>query len=140
MSIAGRLGRAPRWLRFLATGASTTAFSYLLYLLLLQVLSAKIAYVVAYVAGIVWSYSFSATWVFGGRWTWRGLAAYPLVYLLQAGAAFALFSWLVDGLRISPVVAPLAAVVLLLPLNFLAGRWIVYHTSGPSRRTGNAHE
>jgi putative flippase GtrA len=116
-------------LRFLLAGLSTTAFSYLLYLVLLRWLSPMTAYVIAYVAGIAWAYSVNSIWVFRGRWTWSGLAAYPLVYVLQAALSFAAFAFLVDVLSMQSVWAPLVIVALTLPINYVAGRWIVYHTS-----------
>jgi putative flippase GtrA len=116
-------------LRFLIAGATTTAFSYLLYLLLLLWLAPMPAYVAAYVAGIVWAYSVNSLWVFGGRWTWAGLAAYPLVYAVQAVVSFSIFAVLIAKLHLPPAVAPLIAIAILLPINYVLGKRIIYHTS-----------
>ena len=115
--------------RFLIAGGSTTAFSYLLYLTLLLWWRPTPAYVVAYVAGFVWAYSINRIWVFRGQWSWRGLATYPLVYLVQAVLSVGLFSLLVDRWQLSPFWTPLLIVVLMLPVNYWLGRWVVYTTS-----------
>lgn len=132
MSAALRAAIADARIRYLIAGGSTTAFSYLLYVVLLLAWTPLPAYALAYVAGIVWAYTVNSLWVFRGRWTWRGLAAYPLVYLLQALLSFALFAWLVERLGLHPLWAPLVTVVVMLPLGYWAGRAIVYTTSRPS--------
>lgn len=116
-------------LRFLIAGASTTAFSYLLYLALLRWWPPTPAYVAAYIAGIIWAYSINSLWVFRGRWTWRGLATYPLVYVAQALLSVGMFWVLVDHWRLSAVWTPLLIVVLMLPMSYWLGRWVVYTTS-----------
>lgn len=126
--------------RFIAAGASTTVFSYLLYLLLLRVLPALTAYGIAYVAGIVWAYTVNTLWVFRGRWRWSGLVAYPLVYVVQALLSFTLFPVLIENFGVSPAFAPLLLLVLLVPVNFVLSKLIVYHTSrhknaGPGKRS-----
>jgi putative flippase GtrA len=118
--------------RFVVAGITTTIFSYLLYLLLLLWLRPVPAYVVAYVAGIGWGYSVNSVWVFRRGWTWAGLVSYPLVYLIQAIVSFAVFSVLLDTLYFPPVVAPLILIVIMLPINYVLGKWIVYHTSRPA--------
>lgn len=115
--------------RFLLAGASTTAFSYAVYFALLQLFAPKPAYAVAYVAGIGWSYVATARWVFGRRPTWRGLFAFPLVYAAQAVLSFGLFVLLIDWAGLHPLVAPLATVVLALPLTYVLGRAVVQRTS-----------
>ena len=126
-ALAGMMGNEK--FRFLIAGATTTAFSYLLYLLLLLWIAPTPAYAVSYVAGIVWAYSVNSIWVFRGRWTWSGLAAYPLVYLVQAVVSFAVFSVLLQRFGLPAVAAPLVTIVLMLPINYALGRKIVRHTS-----------
>lgn len=118
--------------RFLLGGASTTAFSYAVYWGLLQVLAPKPAYALAYAAGIGWSYVVTSRWVFRRTATWRGLFAFPLVYLAQAAVSFAVFVLLVDVAGLHPLLAPLVTVVLALPLTYLLGRAVVLRTSPPS--------
>ena len=129
MSVALHAALADSRVRYLLAGVSTTAFSYLLYVLLLWPLPPLPAYVLAYVAGIAWAYTVNSVWVFRGRWRWRGLAAYPLVYLAQALLSFALFALLVGRWGLHPLWAPLVTVVVMLPVGYWAGRAIVRLTS-----------
>ena len=132
MSAALRATVADSRVRYLVAGVSTTAFSYLLYVVLLSFLSPMPAYVLAYVAGIAWAYTVNSLWVFRGRWRWRGLAAYPLVYLLQALLSFALFALLVERAGLHPLWAPLVTVAVMLPVGYWLGRAIVNATSRPA--------
>jgi len=118
--------------RFVLAGGSTTAFSYLLYWGLLQVLTPKPAYALAYVAGIGWSYIVTSAWVFRRAPTWRGLAAFPLVYAVQAAVSFGVFVLLIDLAGLPPLLAPLATVILAMPLTYLLGRAVVNRTSPPA--------
>jgi len=140
MSLALRAALADARVRYLIAGGSTTAFSYLLYVLLLLSWPALPAYALAYVAGIVWAYSVNSVWVFRGRWRWRGLAAYPLVYLLQALLSFALFALLVERWGLHPLWAPLVTVAAMLPIGYWAGRAVVHTTSRPSTAEGERTE
>ena len=119
-------------LRFLLAGGSTTAFSYFLYALFLLGMGAKTAYALSYVMGIAWSYSVNTVWVFRRRWTWRGLLAFPLVYVVQAGLSFVIFVLLIDRWSLPELLAPLATIVLMLPLTYLLGRAVIHRTSPPS--------
>jgi putative flippase GtrA len=111
--------------RFVAAGAATTAASYLVYLAMLLVSPYPVAYSVSFAAGIVMSYSLNALVVFHRPWSWRGLLAFPLVYLLQYAAGLVLLAVLVGGLAVDARVAPLISTVLLLPATFLLSRRIV---------------
>lgn len=126
-----------RW-RFLVAGAVTTLGSYAVYLGLLAVLAPLPAYVLAYLSGIVSAYALQSRWVFGGRWTWSGLALYPLVYAVQALLSFGLFALLVHRLQLPAALAPLVVVAIALPVTYVLGKRIVYHTSRPSPGHGDA--
>lgn len=117
--------------RFILAGGSTTAFSYLLYALLLMFLDPKPAYALSYAIGILWSYSVNTLWVFRRTWTWRGLMSFPLVYLVQAGLSYLVFVLLLDRWSLSALAAPLVTIVLMLPLTYLLGRFVILRTSPP---------
>ena len=124
-SIRAKWLPATEKLRFLIAGGSTTAVSYALYLGLLALdVPAMPAYVVSYVAGIVWSYTVNALWVFRSRLHWRSFIRYPLVYVLQAIASFALFPFLLQ-IGIAHWLAPLLITIIMLPVTFLLSRAIV---------------
>ncbi|MDQ3523958.1 MAG: GtrA family protein [Chloroflexota bacterium] len=112
-------------LRFLLVGAFNTAATYLLYLAALQVMPYRLAYTGAYAAGIVLSYALNTWFVFRAPWSWKRLMAYPLVYLLQYGLGLLFLSLLVERGWVSQELAPLAVVVITLPLTFLATRYLI---------------
>ena len=117
--------------RFVAAGASTTVFSYLLFVALLQLMPPKPAYLLAYLAGIVWSYWVNSVWVFRRAMSWSGLLAFPLVYLAQWVVAFGLFSVAIDHLALPSLLAPILVAVLMLPLSYVLGRAIIRRTGSP---------
>lgn len=125
-------------LRFLLAGAGTTLFSYAIYLGLLWWWRPMPAYVVAYVAGIVFAYALNSRWVFRGRWTWSGLLLYPLVYVVQAAISFVLFALLIGRLGVPAALAPLLVVIIALPATYFLGKRIVYHTSRPTPGPGDS--
>lgn len=112
-------------LRFLIAGAINTGAGYLLYLVALQVLGYRTAYTVSYLLGIILSYALNTLFVFHQPWSWRALASFPLVYVLQYAVGFVLLSLLVARVGIKEEIAPLLVVVVTLPITFFASRYII---------------
>lgn len=122
----------PQWqrlageaLRFLLGGASTTLVSYVVYLLLLPHVSYLIAYTAAYAIGIGWSYLANTLFVFRRRPSIRRAMAFPLVYAVQYLVGSMLLVLLVDQLKVAQSIAPLAVVILTLPVTYVLSRWII---------------
>lgn len=122
-SSAGR--RRDEILRFLLGGASTTVVSYAIYLVLLRWLPYVFAYSIAYVAGIVWSYFANTLFVFRRAPSVTRAALFPLVYLAQYVAGTLLLIVLVDVLHAPKTLAPLAVIVLTLPLTYVLSRHVI---------------
>lgn len=121
-------------IRFVVAGASTTAFSYALYAALLYAgIAAGIAYGIAYVAGIGWSYAINSRWVFKTPMTLGGLLKFPVVYVVQAIASFALFHLLHGVLRMHSLLVPLLVVAITLPLTYLTSRFILTRPASGQR-------
>ncbi|NML62587.1 GtrA family protein [Massilia sp. RP-1-19] len=112
-------------MRFVAGGVANTAFSYGVYLLLQFVMDYQLAYLVAYAAGIVFAYWFNARHVFRVPLSWRGLFAYPLVYVVQYGLSALLLHVLVERLGAAPAWAPLPVTVAMLPLTYAMNRLVL---------------
>ena len=113
-------------IRFLIAGGSTTLFSYALYAALLHIdWPAVIAYAVAYVAGIAWSYVINCKWVFETPMSIRGFLHFPLVYLIQAAASFALFELLHDVMRVNTLLVPLLIAAVMIPLTYIVTRFLL---------------
>jgi putative flippase GtrA len=108
-----------RFARFVLVGVANTAFSYLAYLLLLQVIDYRLAYTVAYVLGLVTGYLANARVVFvaspGARSALGYLASYGVTYLVSVAVL-----WLaVDRAGLSRPLAMLAALAVAVPLSYL---------------------
>lgn len=108
-----------RFTRFVAVGAANTAFSYLAYLLLLQVIDYRLAYTVAYVLGLVTGYLANARIVFdaspGARSALGYVASYGVTYVVSLAVL-----WLaVDRAGFSRPLAMLAALAVAVPLSYL---------------------
>lgn len=128
MSITISKEHIRRWISFLTGGFLNTLLTYGIYLLLNMFISYQKSYVIAYVTGIVFSYLFNAQIVFNVKKSWKGLMAYPLVYLLQYILAALMLSLMVERLGIPKEIAPLLIIVLLLPLTYLLSKTILKAT------------
>jgi putative flippase GtrA len=108
-----------RFARFVIVGAANTALSYGIYLLLLLVVDYRVAYTVAYIAGLAFGYLAQARFVFraqlGARSAVAYLATYAAMYL-----ASVLVLWLaVDLAGVPKPWAMLVALCVTVPLSFL---------------------
>ncbi|KAB0490705.1 GtrA family protein [Pseudomonas vancouverensis] len=118
-----------RWLYFLAGGGLNTLLTYGIYLLLAQFISYQKSYVIAYISGIIFSYIFNSQVVFNVKKSWKGVLAYPLVYLLQYILGALLLNLLVERLGIPKEVAPILIIIALLPATYLLSKKILNSTS-----------
>ena len=112
-------------IKFLIGGVINTAFTYCLYLSLQVILAYQVAYAVAFACGIVFSYWFNAMVVFKTAISWKGLFAFPLVYLVQYLLSAMLLSVFVERLDIPQSIAPLTVIVLTIPVTFVLTRWLL---------------
>ncbi|HEV8500226.1 MAG TPA: GtrA family protein [Casimicrobiaceae bacterium] len=108
--------------RFVAAGAVNTAATYAAYLALLQIAAYRVAFTLAFVAGILLSYALNARFVFRRPASWRSAWRFPLIYLLQYALGLALVSVCVEWLQAPTWFAPLMALVVTVPLTYLAMR------------------
>lgn len=111
--------------RFLLAGASNTAFSFLLYYLLLPYLGYLPAYTIAYSAGVVWSYFLNVSFVFKRQASFIGFLKFPLVYIIQYALGAATLWLLVGMMGMSPNIAMAGVIVTTLPVTFLASRYLL---------------
>lgn len=111
--------------KFLLGGGLNTALTYAIYYIFHLTLPYQFAYAAAYLSGIVFSYWINATFVFKTPMTWRGLFAYPVVYLVQYLISALLLGTLVEQLDMPKILAPLVVIVVSIPLTFIMTRWIL---------------
>ncbi|WP_310650362.1 GtrA family protein [Pseudomonas sp. GW101-3H06] len=120
-----------QWVTFLIGGGLNTLLTYGIYLLLNIYISYQKSYVISYTSGIIFSYLFNAHVVFNVKKSWKGLIAYPLVYLLQYALGALMLGLMVEKLEIPKEIAPLLIIVLLLPVTYLLSKTILKATEQP---------
>lgn len=105
--------------RFLVIGAANTGASYALYLLLLLVVDYRIAYTLAYIAGLAWGYWAQARFVFdaplGARSAAGYLATYGAMYLVSLIVLYVV----VDRFAVPKAFGMLAALAITVPTSFV---------------------
>lgn len=117
--------RTRRWLLFLFVGGTNTVVSYGIYLALNLIWSYQSAYLVSYVLGICLSYLLNSRFVFRIPLSWRGIFAYPLVYLIQYLASAAALGTLVEVLHVHKSFAPLIVTAIMIPLTYSMSRLVL---------------
>ena len=108
-----------RFARFLAVGAANTAASYGVYLLMLLYVDYRIAYTLAYVAGLALGYWAHETFVFRARPGGRSAIAYAATYAAMYVMALGVLAVAVDYMGIPKPAAMVAALCFTIPTTFL---------------------
>lgn len=121
---------------FLLGGVLNTGSTYFLFLIAASIVNYQVAFAVAFLAGVVFSYWFNATFVFRVRLRWAGLFAYPLVYLFQYVFSAALLGLLIERLSVPLGVAPLLVAALSFPATFVLSRCLL-RDDGSDRSGGS---
>jgi putative flippase GtrA len=117
-------GQMLRISRFVVAGALNTGLTYLLYLLLLQLMPYVWAYSITYAAGIVGGYLVNARWVFRQKPTLRSAAAYPVSYAINYALGLCLLWLAVEKLGVPKELAPLLVVVITTPVMYMMSKTI----------------
>lgn len=106
------------------SGGLNTAFTYLIYLLLISFLSYKISYSIAYLLGIIFSFTLNRFFVFDAHKGIRTIVLFPFVYLFQYFLGlFVVWFW-VEVLSLDMRFAPIASIILSVPVTFILSRFI----------------
>ena len=113
-----------RFLRFLVSGGLNTAVTYIIYVALLQILEYRLAYTVAYVVGILLSYSLNRAFVFRSHRGWSSVLLFPFVYLAQYLVSLAIVWIGVSNLGLPKLLAPPVAILISIPLTYLLSRFV----------------
>lgn len=119
------------FIKFLFVGLSNTLILFFVYYLLVFFAGTDIylfAQTVGYLAGIVNSYFWNSRYVFregerGGGSFLRMCLCYGVTYVIQ----MLLLYVQVDVLHISELIAPVAAVIITTPINFVLNRLFAFH-------------
>ncbi len=111
-----------RFIRFLFTGGINTVVTYVMYLLLLQVLSYQVSYTIAFVSGIAIAFLLNKLFVFKTHRGWQTVMLYPFVYFAQYIFGMLLLWLVVSQLGLSVKLGPLIVVILTIPLTYWLSR------------------
>ena len=111
-------------LRYGAAGGVNTVATYALYLGLLRLVDYRVAYALAFVAGIGLSFLLLRHLGVARPGKRHSLAWLAASQLLQLGLGLAVVQAWVGWLRWPDTLAPLAAIAVCVPLMFLIQRWI----------------
>ena len=114
-----------QFVRFVGTGVVNTAVGYTVYLVLLAFLPYLVAYAIAYVLGIAFSYFMMTRFVFDAPRRWSTALQFPAVYVVQYLMNSAVIYVLVEYFAVRPFAAALVAIVLSVPVTFLLARTIL---------------
>lgn len=122
---------------FLLMGGINTALTYALYLLLLNKLDYKIAYAIAFAAGVLISIVLQSRYVFAAKLNWKKIMVYPFIYLIQFAFGLIVITFSVRQLHIGKPYALAVATVLSVPLTFLLNKLVLTHESLSERDKSN---
>ncbi|MBK6510570.1 MAG: GtrA family protein [Haliea sp.] len=111
--------------RFLVAGAINAVVSFSLFFLFNLFVHYQLAYWLAFVGGILFSFWLNSRWVFRTGMKWSTFFAFPLVYLFQYVFGAAMLHILVEMLGMSEWWSPLLVVALSVPVTFLMSRFVL---------------
>lgn len=113
------------FIKFVVVGIVNTASTYLIYLMLLNVLSYTLSYTVSYICGIFISYVLNSYYVFKEEFNYKKMIQYPLVYVVQYVINAVMLYLLVDYLKLEKEYAPLVVILLTIPITYIFSRLII---------------
>jgi len=123
-----------QWIRFLVGGGINTAFTYGIYLILMLFVHYQIAYLIAYIVGVVFAYWFNAVIVFKVSLSWKGLFSYPIIYIIQYTISAFLLKIFVETLQIDKIFAPLMIIIIMIPLTYVLNKYVLLISSSTNKR------
>jgi len=110
--------------RFLLSGGFNTLLTYAIYLMLLHFLSYRISFTITFIIGIVIAYVLSRYFVFAVPSKGRRVMMFPIIYIIQYIVSMLMVFLWVDWLQLHVVWAPLASIVITIPITFALNRWV----------------
>ncbi len=111
--------------RFLIAGGINTLLTYLIYLMLLNLVSYFFAFTMSFIVGILIAFVMYSKFVFRTPFVWCKLVQYPILYALQYVVGVVLLVILVEYMGLDKRIAPIINVVLLTPVIFVLNKWFL---------------
>jgi len=94
----------------------------------------QIAYLIAYIVGVVFAYWFNAVIVFKVPLSWKGLFSYPIIYIIQYTISAFLLDIFVETLQIDKTFAPLMIIIIIIPLTYVLNKYVLLISSPTNKR------
>jgi putative flippase GtrA len=110
--------------RFLMSGGVNTALTYGIYLALLTFFPYRTSYTISYVMGIALAYTLNRFFVFKSHSGLKSALFLPLIYGIQYCLSLAILWCWVEALQWDARLAPLAAIIITLPVTFVLSKAI----------------
>lgn len=110
--------------RFLLGGATNTILSYVLYFILLKFLSYRVSYTLAFLFGISLAYILNRYFVFQTSRRLLSIGLFPIVYVVQYLVGLLIVSIWVERIGAPRELAPVAAILVTIPLTFVLTRLV----------------
>ena len=117
------------FLIFILGGALNTGVSFAVYWAFNELVGYRLAYLISYLTGIIFSYFFNCFFVFKKETSLKSFFAFPLVYLFNYIIGAICMEGVVGWLHVSSKFAPLMVAVLMLPVSFLLSKSVLNKTA-----------
>jgi putative flippase GtrA len=108
-----------QFLIFIMVAIMNAAITYVMYLLLLQVLDYKLAYGTSFLMGVMITYFANCKLTFKKNVTVKHWAFVLFTYLLQLLANIYLLYLLVEGCNLNKKIAPFLVIAIIFPITYL---------------------
>jgi putative flippase GtrA len=108
--------------RFVLMGGLNTLLSYVIYWCLLGMVDYRFAYTISYAATILTGFALNTWFVFRARWSWRKLAAFPLIHVVNFGVGITIVWLSTELIGLRAEVGPVIATFAVIPLGFVLTR------------------
>ena len=127
------------FLRFVLVGGLNFLLTLAVYEVALLVMDYRLAYLVSFPVGTVFTTVLNIKSVFGRHLEARTFATYGIYYCLYTGVSMLVLQGVVEGLAVPRVWAPVLVQMVVIPLHFLLSRYIILRGS-VSAATGKLSE
>lgn len=110
--------------RFLLSGALNTFITWLMYLALVNFVSYKISYSLAYVFGVILAFILNRFFVFKKHRGVFSFFMFPFIYIFQYLFGLLIVWGWIDILHMNVIYAPIISVIITLPTTFILTRFV----------------
>lgn len=111
--------------KFSLVGLFNTAVTFGIYSILLEFVTYKISFILAFLVGLIFSFLFNSFFVFRNRINLRKFILFSYIPSIQFVVSFFSIDLLIVHLNISPKIAPILSLIILFPMSFFINKKIL---------------